>query len=42
MNSDSEGDDIDLAEEFVNSDLDSDWEGKMEMYKIVKKTILRV
>ena len=26
MNSDSEGDDVDLAEELVNIDLDSDWE----------------
>ena len=24
----SEGDDVDLAEEFVNSDLDWDWEGE--------------
>ena len=28
MNSDSEGDDVDLAEELVNLDLDSDWEGE--------------
>ena len=28
MNSDIEGDDVDLAEEFVSLDLDSDWKGK--------------
>ena len=28
MNSDSAGDDVDLAEELVNLDLDSDWEGE--------------
>ena len=28
MNSDSEGDDVDLAEELVNLDLDSDWKGE--------------
>ena len=28
MSSDSEGDDVDLAEELVTLDLDSDWEGE--------------
>ena len=28
MNSDSEGDDVDLAEELVSLDLDSDWKGE--------------
>ena len=28
MNSDSEGDDVDLAENFFSLDLDSDWEGE--------------
>ena len=28
MNSDSEGDDVDFAEEIVSLDLDSDWEGE--------------
>ena len=28
MNSDSEGHDVDFAEELVNLDLDSDWEGE--------------
>ena len=28
INSDSEGDDVDLAEELVYLDLDSHWEGK--------------
>ena len=41
MSSDSEGDDVDLAEELLNLDLDSDLEGKMEIYKIMS-TILRV
>ena len=36
VNSDSEGDDVDLAKEFVYLDLDSDWEEKMEMHKIVR------
>ena len=40
MNSDSEGDDVDIAEELVNLDLD--WEEKTEVYKIVRTTILRV
>ena len=30
MNSGSEGDDVDLAEEFVSLDLDSDWKGEDE------------
>ena len=28
MNSDSKGDDVDLAEKLVNLDLDSNWEGE--------------
>ena len=28
INSESEGDDVDLAEEFVSLDLDTDWEGE--------------
>ena len=28
VNSHNDGDDVDLAEEFINSDLDSDWEGE--------------
>ena len=30
MNSDSGGDDVDLAEELVSSDLDSDWQAEDE------------
>ena len=42
MNSDSKGDDVDLAEEFVSLYLDSDWEGEDGGYNIVRTTILRV
>ena len=41
MNSDSKGDDVGLAEEFLSLDSDSDWKERMEMYKIVKATTLR-
>ena len=42
VNSDSKGDDVDLAEELVNLDLDSDWEGEDGDVQIVRKTLLRV
>ena len=42
MKSDSKGDDVDLAEESVNLDLDSDWGGEDGDVKIVRTTILKV